>query len=235
MRRVKAIDPNISTIFYYNSILGSHVRCFRAYSYRSSSSPLVLLTHPDVATTDWPFYKLHEEFLQHPDWWLKSGSKDPEGAGKVCRIGGDGSFPNHTNMLVFDFAQKAARDFWASECYNMTQSGFVDGCFSDRSPSSDHDLSAPCDAGPEFAAGHVTVLQELQKQLGNGVLIANHAYNLTGVNAVQIEGFKADEASILTLQQCVANGKITEAHAGYGEDGHRTVCAFSTLMGKQAK
>lgn len=189
LRRVKAIDPNISTIFYYNSIL------------------------------DWPFYKLHEEFLQHPDWWLKRGAADPEGPGAVCRIGGDSTFPNHTNMLVFDFAQKAVRDFWASECYNMTQTGFVDGCFSDRSPTSDHDTSAPCGAGPEFAAGHVTVLQDLQKQLGNGVLIANHAYNLTGVNSVQIEGFKADETSILTLQQCVANGKIVEAHAGYGEDG----------------
>ena len=134
----------------------------------------------------------------------------------VCVLG---TFPNHTNMLVFDFAQKAVRDFWASECYNMTQTGFVDGCFSDRSPTSDDDTSAPCDAGPEFAAGHVTVLQDLQTQLGNGVLIANHAYNLSGVNAVQIEGFKADESSILTLQQCAANGKITEAHAGYGEDG----------------
>ena len=37
LRRVKAIDPNISTVFYYNSVL------------------------------DWPFYKLHAEFLQHPD------------------------------------------------------------------------------------------------------------------------------------------------------------------------
>lgn len=101
----------------------------------------------------------------------------------------------------------------------MTQTGFVDGCFSDRSPSSDHDLSAPCGAGAAFAQGHVAVLQDLQRKLGNGVLIANHAYNLTGVNAVQIEGFKADEASILTLKQTVANGKITECHAGYGEDG----------------
>ena len=183
LRRIKAIDDNISTIFYYNSIL------------------------------DWPFYKLHADFVKHPDWWLKGGEGD------VCRIGGDGSFPNHTNMLVFDFAQKAVRDFWASECVNMTQTGFVDGCFSDRSPSNDHDMSAPCGAGHDFAAGHVTVLQDLQRQLGNGVLIANHAYNLSGVNAVQIEGFKADEASIRTLQQCVANGKITEAHAGYGEDG----------------
>ena len=45
--------------------------------------------------------------------------KDQEGG--VCRLGGDGTFPNHTNMLAFDFAQAAVRDFWASECYNMTQ------------------------------------------------------------------------------------------------------------------
>ena len=97
---------------------------------------------------------------------------------------------------------------------------YVDGCLSDRSPTSDADITAPCGVkDPEFGKGHVSVLQDLQKQLGNGPLIANHAYNLTGVNGVQIEGFKADEASILTLQECVANGKITEAHAGYGEDG----------------
>ena len=32
-----------------------------------------------------------------------------------------------------------------------------------RSPTSDHDTSAPCNAGPEFAAGHVSVLQVLQR------------------------------------------------------------------------
>ena len=123
---------------------------------------------------DWPFYKLHDEFIQHPDWWLKSGPKDPEGGGKVCRTNGDGTFPNHTDMLVFDFAQQAVRDFWSSECLNMTQTGFVDGCFSDRSPMSNSDMSAPCDAGPAFAAGHVAVLQELQKELGNGAAKRPH-------------------------------------------------------------
>jgi hypothetical protein len=84
-------------------------------------------------------------------------------------------------MLVFDFAQQAVRDFWASECVNMTQTGVVDGCFSDRSPMSDDDESGACGAGDDYAKGHVAVLQELQRKIGNGPLIANHAYNLTGV------------------------------------------------------
>jgi hypothetical protein len=179
LKRVKEVDPNISTIFYYNSIL------------------------------DWPFYRMHEEFLKHEEWWVKDNK------GKTCRMSGDGTFPNHTNMLSFDFTQAAARDFWASECVNMTKTGFVDGCFSDRAaPTNDPHCTLPNKTA--FEAAHTQVHQELQKAIGNGPLIANHAYNMEGVNAVQIEGFKADEASIQTLINCVANGKITEAHAGYG-------------------
>ena len=50
-------------------------------------------------------------------------------------------------------------------------------------------------------------------------------YNLSGVNGVQIEGFKADEESITTLMECAENGKITEAHAGYGADGGDKHCS----------
>jgi hypothetical protein len=115
LQKIKAIDPNISTIFYYNSVL------------------------------DWPFYQLHQKFLKQPDLWLPSGKGD----GKPCRMGGDGSFPNHTNMLVFDFSKQAAQDLWASECINMTNTGVVDGCFSDRSNG------GACGAGADYKAGHL--------------------------------------------------------------------------------
>jgi hypothetical protein len=180
LKRVKAIDPNISTIFYYNSIL------------------------------DWPFYKMHDEFLKHKEWWVKDDK------GEVCLMNGDGTFPNHTNMLSFDFTQAAAREFWISECVNMTQTGFVDGCFSDRAaPNNNPRCTLP--NASAFEAGHVQVHQDLQKAIGNGPLIANHAYDMQGVNAVQIENFRADEKSINLLIECTANGKITEAHAGYGQ------------------
>ena len=47
---------------------------------------------------------------------------------------------------------------------------------------------------------------------------------MPGVNAVQIEGFDANEASIQTLQSCVSRGKVTEAHVGYGQDGSDDRC-----------
>jgi len=193
LRRVKAKDANISTIFYYNSVL------------------------------DWPFYKLHEDFLDHPEWWLKK--KD----GSVCRISGDWGFPNHTDMLVFDFAQKDVRDFWASECLNMTKTGVVDGCFSDRADGT------PCGAGQEYKDGHIQVHRELQQALGDGVLIANHAYTMPGVNAVMIEYFKNDEQSIKDLMLTVKNGKMTFAHASWActKDLTDTLAAF--LIGAGAR
>jgi len=182
LKAVKALDANVSTIFYYNSIL------------------------------DWPFYAMHDRFLEHPEWWVR----DVHGA--ACRMSGDASFPNHTGMLSFDFAQAGARAFWASECVNMTKTGYVDGCFSDRSTGQPGKACALPNK-TAFDEGHLLVHQQLQRALGNGPLIANAGEAMPGVNAAQIEGFKAENASIALLLESVANGKITEAHAGYGEDG----------------
>ena len=172
--------------------------------------------NPNVSTVlyynsilDWPFYRLHALMLQHPELW----ARDAKGA--VCRSDGDGSFPNHTNMLSFDFRQQAARDLWAAACLNATRTGFVDGCFSDRSDG----VPACKLADPSaFREGHLAVHQELQAALGAGPLIANNAL-LPGVNATMIEGFVANEASILQLQRAAASGRLVQAHAGYGEDG----------------
>jgi len=191
LRRVKKLNPNISTIFYYNSVL------------------------------DWPFYRLHEEFIQHPEWALPSGKGD----GKPCLMTGDRTFPNHTNMLGFDFSQSVVRDFWASECINMTKTGFVDGCFSDRAVSEPACPFATKEAQAAYDAGHLKVHQELQEQLGNGVLIANHAYTMPGVSATQIESFAADEDSIILLNQSAALGKLVQAHAGYSEDSSDNHCS----------
>jgi hypothetical protein len=89
---IQAVNPNVSGIFYYNSAM------------------------------DWPFYRLHAQFEQHPEWWLREWP-----SGTVVRINGDPSFPNHTDMLSFDFAQSAVRDFFGSECINMTVNFGIDG------------------------------------------------------------------------------------------------------------
>lgn len=48
---IKATNPNVSGIFYYNSAM------------------------------DWPFYRLHQTFKEHPQWWLRDWP-----SGKVHRI-----------------------------------------------------------------------------------------------------------------------------------------------------
>jgi hypothetical protein len=190
LKRVKALNPNISTIFYYNSVL------------------------------DWPFYRLHEKFIRHPDWAVPSGKND----GKPCLMNGDSTFPNHTNMLVFDFSKEEVRNFWASECINMTKTGYVDGCFSDRAVGEPACHFNSQEHKQAYQKGHVLVHQELQKAIGNGPLVANHAYSMPNVSAVHIESFKADEQSIKQLNDSAALGKLVQAHAGYGEDGSDDHC-----------
>lgn len=69
---------------------------------------------------------MSETFLDHPEQWTKKSNGD------VIYMKGDSTFPNHTGMVTFDFAQEEVRNFWISECINATLSGYVDGCFSDR-------------------------------------------------------------------------------------------------------
>lgn len=114
---------------------------------------------------------MHEEFLAHPDWWLRRWP-----SGEVIRSSGDSSFPNHTNMLSFDFAQPAVRDFYASECLNMSANFGVDGerqdSFQIGGPSANTlavasgcfiDQAAGCRNGNTSCInGHVTMFQQLQ-------------------------------------------------------------------------
>jgi len=38
-------------------------------------------------------------------------------------------------MLSVNLSSQAGRDFWAEQCVNITATGYVDGCFSDRGNS----------------------------------------------------------------------------------------------------
>lgn len=52
------------------------------------------------------------------------------------RTSGDGSFPQPKDgMLSVNLTSQAGRDFWAEQCVNITATGYVDGCFSDRGNS----------------------------------------------------------------------------------------------------
>ena len=202
LRRVKAANANVSTIFYYNSVL------------------------------DFPQYRLHATVGADPALQLK------DAGGAPVKMSGGG----HDGMDVFDFGSARMRQLFVEECINATRTGFVDGCFADRAvdgtPTDSGDDTVPCDSGHKcryalnlsdatahaYFAGHVQVLTELQAALGEGPLIANHAYGpphdamaAGSVSFAMIEGFGANNESINQLRMAAANGRGVQAHSGTSE------------------
>jgi len=204
LKRVKTLNPNVSGIFYYNSVL------------------------------DFPQYDLHGIMLKNPDWLLKNEQNE------IVKITGGGGH----SCDVFDFSVAAARQIFIEECVNATKSGFVDGCFVDRAVDGcptdrvDQNAAIPCRQGGTGGAacryklnisdeklstyfdGHIQMLKDLQKAIGEGPIIANHAYGpphdsiIAGdANFAMIEGFGANNESIKQLLWSAANGRGVQAHA----------------------
>mmetsp|Transcript_20270 Transcript_20270/g.60557 ORF Transcript_20270/g.60557 Transcript_20270/m.60557 type:complete len:411 (+) Transcript_20270:74-1306(+) len=190
LRKVKEVNPNVSTIFYYNSVL------------------------------DFPQYQLHARFLENPSLLLRNAD------GEILNMTGGGH-----SCDVFDFGKDLARQLFIEECVNATKTGFVDGCFIDRAVD-----GTPVDSGDDnhwsarghhldnataeaYFNGHIQMLKDLQTAIGDGPVIANHAYGpphdplLPGyVNFCMIEGFGANGGSIEQLQMAVSNGRGVQAH-----------------------
>ena len=218
LRGVKQINPNVSAVFYYNSVL------------------------------DFNQYKLHALMEADPSLMLHDST------GQVIRIGG-----GHKVSDVFDFSNPATRALFIEECVNATKSGIVDGCFCDRAvdgtPSDSGDDRVPCGSpggkkikpcahnltaakAAAYAAGHVQVLTDLQTAIGDGPVIANHAYGPPHDNMVagsvsfaMIETFGANNQSIKELLLAAANGRGVQAH---GTPSEASLAAFLIGAGHRA-
>ncbi|XP_065183721.1 uncharacterized protein LOC135814524 [Sycon ciliatum] len=155
---------------------------------------------------DFPQYRLHENFAKNESWWLHDQH------GNVLRVKGGGH--GNADLLVYDTTQKAVADLFMNACLGLVQAGSVDGCFVDRpvvTGLSSHD-GLTDDMILDNLESHVTTLQQLQHNLKQAPLIANHAYAMPGINSVMIAVFPASEEGILTLQWCADRGKLVEAH-----------------------
>ena len=158
---------------------------------------------------------------------------------------------------VFDFGSARMRQLFIEECVNATKTGVVDGCFADRAvdgtPTDSGNDTFPCDSvhscryklglsddtARAYFNGHVQVLTDLQAALGDGPLIANHAYGpphdamLPGsVSFSMIEGFGPNNASITQLRDNAANGRGVQEHAGRADES--SIAAFLVGAGHRA-
>ena len=85
-RQIKVIKPDIICIFYYNSI------------------------------NDWVYYKLHEIFAGHPEYWLRDNND------QIVLIPGGPKFPQpDQGMLVPDYRIPDVQKLWADACVNLTR------------------------------------------------------------------------------------------------------------------
>lgn len=202
---IKQRDPTISTVFYMNSVL------------------------------DWYFYRMHYQYLQRPDWWLRC-SKGPDGEGPdaagCSSIGapfytsGDRHFnPPEQGMLVFDDSKAEVRNFWLNACFKAVATGLVDGCFSDSSEVGSHKTGSALNktANASYESGKVATMTEATARFGgtagqrynsagvNGTLIGKFP-NQQGINALQIEMFTNSEAELKVLMDAVSRGYLVQAH-----------------------
>ena len=203
---IKKRRASISTVFYMNSVL------------------------------DWYFYRMHYQFLEHPEWWLRC-SKGPDDsdadAARCTSVGapfytsGDRHFnPPEEGMLVFDDSQPAVRQFWLDACFKAVATGLVDGCFSDSSEIGSHSTASALNATANrtYEAGKVLTMTEATARFGgvagqpypasaNGTLVGKFP-NQLGINALQIEMFDNTEAELEVLMDAVKRGYLVQAHVG---------------------
>mmetsp|Transcript_19483 Transcript_19483/g.30963 ORF Transcript_19483/g.30963 Transcript_19483/m.30963 type:complete len:352 (-) Transcript_19483:2425-3480(-) len=202
-QQIKAYKPSIICIFYYNSF------------------------------DDWPYYQLHDVFLQHPSYWLRDNND------QIVLVSGDHSFPQPPQgMLTPDYRQTAVQTFWASECYNITSKypGIVDGCFSDKPQINtfkgynftQQDLHA-------YEVGHNASISQIQLQLNKtnaSIVIADNGWVPDGVCGTMLQFFDASEQSIQQLASLSSTGILVEAHASDCDPITDTLAAFLIGAGK---
>lgn len=193
---IKSRDPTISTVFYMNSVL------------------------------DWYFYRMHYQFLQHPDWWLRcsqgpdeasrgrkhsgqpittGGARPTRDQAKGCTAAGapfytsgDRHFnPPEEGMLVFDDSKPAVRDFWLGVCFRAVATGVVDGCFSDSS-----EVRAALVPAPPPATMAVV---KVGTERGGGAMFSQVGSHKTGAALNRSTNASYEAGKVTTMAQATAH------------------------------
>lgn len=141
---------------------------------------------------------------------------------------------------VWDLSNPRTAEIFIEECVNATKTGYVDGCFVDYAvdgwrnavggwPKLEREEPEKAKA---FAAGHIQMLLDLQHALGDGPLIANHAYGpphdaaLPGsAHFAMIEGF-ASQPLNLSIQELLMTAKAGRGVVAHGKGGEDDLAAF---------
>jgi len=187
-KQIKAVNPSVQMGYYLNSAL------------------------------DWTQYRLHYQFLNHSEWWLRNAT------GAIIRLNGDSHFNNHTGLLSFDMSNYELTQFWSSSCLNMTDTGYFDSCTIDRVYSwsqgftGNNTLSNATDAtfDPYKYDTMVAMQRHLNLTANGGPLYINNGFHIPGVNGLTLEGFQPIEEDIMDLCNRSDGEQLSiHVHGGY--------------------
>ena len=194
-RQLKAINPNITIIVWYDS-----TRIYRVNATNNGDY------HGDCGGQGhmhWSHY-----LYTHPEYLVKNRSGLP-------------AVDDWAHCHIYDFTQRRVQEFWTDMCLNMTSSGLIDGCGADDSWTQAYGGLTKFNLAPDVQArwdvGHRTMLRDTTLALGDGLLMGN-SYPLQelgyAVNGILQEGCSWNDnggfnATIGTLRKMARDAAAT--------------------------
>jgi hypothetical protein len=181
---------------------------------------------------NFPMYHLSGQYLAQPDLLLHDKN------GKVGHLQNDAGLGD---LTVPDFSLAAARNMWLEAIQNATSTGLIDGVFADKAVKN-ADKDAVCNHGcielehekaVAWADGHIGMVRDGQKQLGDGVMMRKGGSLEEGETDVNVYNEwsnppnKDNIEKTLALRQQVTGNVFAYAGKKCSED---TVAAFLMVM-----
>jgi len=164
-------------------------------------NPKVVVLMYTNTMLSYPHYRSGHNYASHPDWWLR----DVNGS---LILAGDGTW------FMYDHSKQEISDFWATQCTNVTKTGFIDGCFMDGCTKHPGGLS------PNVSKWYTQIKEKtmikMQTEVPGPLICGSNGAVLDGVAASQIQNWGKvphySKREIPMLQRAVAKGAMFQAH-----------------------
>eukprot|EP01084_Bolivina_argentea_P123446 218766_1 len=200
---VKKLKPNITCIFYYNSI------------------------------NDWTMYFLHEIMASNPKYWLTApnGTVVLTGGDKSFPQPEQGMlvFDFQQNEVIDLFSNECIN--LTKNYPGIIDGCFVDKPHANPTHNIEYNFSK--EEQYAFEYGHNETLIRTQKYLNesnNSILISNNLFVPNGIIATQMQGFQGIEEYILDIMEWTQKGVLVEARVNGLIDGNNNCTNITTSL-----
>eukprot|EP01084_Bolivina_argentea_P208058 354858_1 len=208
-------DDNINIISRFAIVciekcqgMNSNINGYHYEQYATAASKQLKTLKPNIhmmyylnSAMDWPEFELYYKMIAiYPQYILRDINNN------TVFINGAGGFNNNTNLTSFDFSQKDAAQFWASDCLNATNTQYWDSCNIDQvhcwMPGCYSKYTFSQYVYDNFNITKYQTMQYMQKTLNetnNGALYINNQFTIDDVNGFAVENLKVNEDGINEL------------------------------------